>query len=145
MPVGLFGEHRNTIFTFGVHWRSTSSSSSLKPSLMRRGTVDDVRALNARGHRVHAEGRRADHHRILPGATERATEEVDGFVAAAAYEHLVGARAVEGGQPRDQLARLRLGIAIQAGRGVVAQQRARAVRWRAGVRGAAPTTRVRRV
>ena len=82
-------------------------------------------------------------HGVLAGAAEGAHEQVDGFVAAAAHEHLFGLGAVERGETRDELARLRLRIAIQAGIRCRRRWHATAARWRAGARAAAPTRRAR--
>ena len=57
LPVGLLGEHRKTSFTFGVQHCSTACGSSAKPALACSGTLTTLRALDARRHGVHAEGR----------------------------------------------------------------------------------------
>src|SRR6185437_8079657 len=60
--------------------------------------LDDLRALDARGHGVHAEGRRADQYRILTGATVAAYQQIDRLIAAAAHQQLLCRHTVEVGE-----------------------------------------------
>src|SRR3546814_3176500 len=64
--------------------------------------------------RVHAEGRRLDQDRIAAGAAERAHQQVDRLVAAAADQQLFGPHAVERRQRLDQRRRLWVGVAVAA-------------------------------
>ena len=95
LPVGLFGVQRKTSLTPSRHAASTACASSAKPRSLSSGTSIDARALDARRDLVHAECRRTDQHAVLPGATERAHQQVDAFVAAAAGEHVLRRDAVQ--------------------------------------------------
>ena len=77
------------------------------------------RALDARGHGVHAEGRWADDDVVDARAAEAAHHQIDGLVTAAARQQLRDIDAVKCGQPRRQLVRMRLGIAIEARQGAI--------------------------
>ena len=76
--------------------------------------------LDARGDRVHAEGRRAHQDLVRACAAEGAGEQVDGLIAAAGDQHVVRRLPVEGGELRHQRARLRFRIAVEAGHAVIA-------------------------
>ena len=78
--------------------------------------------LDSRGDRVIAEGRRAHDDLVLPGTAERAHQQVDRLVAAAAGEDPACWHPVEAGQPLEQRAGLRLRIAIESGVTVVARR-----------------------
>ena len=97
LAVGLFGEHRYTSLIFGRHAASTRSASSASLAALQ-GQLDHLGALDARRNLVHAEGGAALQNRIAAGAQINARQEIDGFVAAAGREHLLGRNAVERGQ-----------------------------------------------
>ena len=86
--MGLLGEHRNTSFTVGVAALRSSAVQSKSKAARRAAAARSMTrgALDARGHGVHAEGGRADEHRVLAGAAVAADQQVDGLIAAAAGE-----------------------------------------------------------
>jgi hypothetical protein len=78
--------------------------------------LQDSSALDSRGHLVHPESRRKDHDAVAFRPAESAHQQVDGLVAASADQDPLGDDAIEPRQAQGQLARLRLGIAIEAAR-----------------------------
>jgi len=64
---------------------------------------------------VHAEARVTSEHRVLARAAERAYQQVDRLIAAAADQHGVRCDPVEQREALEQRPRLRLGIAVEAG------------------------------
>ena len=80
--------------------------------------LDHARAVQPRAHRVHAERRRRDQRPRRARAADRAHQQVDGLVAAAAGQQLRRLAAVQLGQCRAQRRRLRIRIAAQAGVGI---------------------------
>src|SRR5690606_37742390 len=84
------------------------------------GNLDHASALDAGGYFVHPERGRADDDAVVAGSAEGAHQQVDRFVAAASGEHVLWRHRVKGRQMPNELGRLRLRVAIQAGGGLVA-------------------------
>ena len=119
-PVGLFGEHRYTIFTS----RPPGGQQPLRihtPAVRAlERDLDHARPLDARGHLIHAEGRYALQYRIGAGAQVDARQQIDGFVAPMGREQATRRHLVQCGEALEQRRRLRFGIAVESGGGGIA-------------------------
>ena len=77
------------------------------------------RTLDARGDGIHSERGRADDHVVDAGAAETAQQQVDGFIAAATRQQLIGTHAIQRRQALRQHMRVRLGVTVEAGDGAI--------------------------
>lgn len=100
----------------GLHDRRHIGMQTIRPIDQRH--FDQRRVLQARAHCIHAEHRRRDHHRIALGHAQATHQQIDGLVAAAADQQLLGRTPVQLRQRRTQALGLRIGIATRAGVGI---------------------------